>query len=92
LGGTESVVGAIPGTVTPANGGHPLVPAIKINGVFVPDDHGFLEANGDTIINVKLGVRTYFGEHSDIYVGYGHPVTGSRWYDDIFRLEYRFHF
>ncbi len=94
LGGTEAVVGAIPGTVTPAtkNGTPPTADAINVNGTFVPDDHGFLEANGDTIINVKLGVRTYFGEHSDIYVGYGRPVTGSRWYDDIFRLEYRLHF
>jgi hypothetical protein len=93
LGGTEAVVGAIPGTVTPATkNGTPAADSINVNGAFVPDNHGFLEANGDTIINVKLGVRTYFGEHSDIYAGYGRPLTGSRWYDDIFRLEYRLRF
>ena len=94
LGGTEGVVGQIPGTVTPAtkNGTPPTADAINVNGTYVPDDHGFLEANGDTIINVKLGVRAYFGDHSDVYAGYGRPVTGSRWYEDIFRLEYRYHF
>ncbi len=94
LGGTESFTGTVPGTVTPAgpNGTPPLVPAINVNGTFVPTDHGFLEANGDTIVNLKFGVRTYFGDHSDLYVGYGRAVTGSRWYNDIFRAEYRFKF
>jgi len=94
LGGTESFTGTVPGTVTPAGlgGTAPLVPAINVNGTFVPDDHGFLEANGDTIVNLKFGVRTYFGDRSDLYAGYGHTVTGSRWYNDIFRVEYRIHF
>ncbi len=90
LGGTEGFDGTVPGTNVPA------VPtgadSINVNGTFVPDDHGFREANGDTIVNIKLGVRTYIGEHSDIYAGYGHPVTGSRWYEDIVRVEYRLHF
>jgi hypothetical protein len=32
------------------------------------------------------------GEAQDVYVGYGHSLTGDRWYRDIFRLEYRLHF
>ena len=79
-------------TQPPANGGPPLVPAINVNGTFVPDNHGFLEANGDTIVNLKFGVRTYFGQWSDLYVGYGHSVTGSRWYSDIVSVEYRLKF
>ncbi|HJT79153.1 MAG TPA: hypothetical protein VJ739_18295 [Gemmataceae bacterium] len=45
-------------------------------------------AAGETIVNAKLGVRTSspFGE---IYVGYGRALTGTVWYKDIIRLEYR---
>lgn len=90
LGGTEAIDATIPGTVVPAvpNG----VPSINVGGTFVPNDHGFLEANGDTIVNLKFGVRTYVGQANDLYVGYGHSVTGSRWYQDIFSVEYRLHF
>src|SRR5262249_41062339 len=47
------------------------------------------DASGDTIVNVKLGSRVAFGEHQDIYVGYGRALTGAVWYEEIFRLEYR---
>jgi len=53
------------------------VNGVLAGGVFVPDDHGFLEAKRDTIVNAKIGVRTYFGERSDLYVGYGHALTGA---------------
>jgi predicted DNA-binding transcriptional regulator YafY len=36
--------------------------------------------------------RAMRGEAQDVYVGYGHSLTGDRWYRDIFRLEYRLHF
>ena len=89
LGGTEAFDGTVPApTVKTAAG----VTAVDVNGVIVPDDHGFLEANGDTIVNLKLGVRTYVGERSDLYVGYGRSVTGSRWYQNIASVEYRLHF
>lgn len=51
-----------------------------------------LDASGDTIINSKIGVRTYFGHGSDLYVGWGHALTGARWYEDILRVEYRYVF
>jgi hypothetical protein len=58
----------------------------------VPPDHGVISAVGDTIVNAKIGVRTYFGDHSDIYIGYGRSLTGDRWYKDIYRVEYRLTF
>jgi hypothetical protein len=50
------------------------------------------DADGQTILNVKLGVRVRLGERNDIYAGYGRPLTGDRWYENIFRLEYRLQF
>jgi hypothetical protein len=82
LNGFESI--ALP---SPSVG---LIPVPR--GVDVPNSHGVEDASGDTIVNIKFGVRTYFGQHSDLYVGYGHAVTGDRWYRDIVRLEYRFSF
>jgi hypothetical protein len=55
-------------------------------------DHGVNPAAGDTIVNGKIGVRTYFGQGSDVYVGWGHVLTSDRWYRDIIRVEYRFCF
>jgi hypothetical protein len=49
-------------------------------------------AAGDTIVNGKLGLRSYFGENSSIYAGYGRALTGEWWYKDIFRVEYRLQF
>jgi hypothetical protein len=49
-------------------------------------------AAGDTIVNVKLGVRANYGEHSSFYVGYGRALTGDVWYKDIWRVEYRLTF
>lgn len=63
---------------------------------FNPVD-GLHSADGDTIINVKPGVRVGFGDptvpagqqrHS-IYFGWGHPITSDRLYEDIYRIEYR---
>jgi len=53
---------------------------------------GPVPADGDTIVNVKFGVRTTFNCCSDLYVGYGRAVTGRRWYEDIIRVEYRRNF
>jgi hypothetical protein len=50
------------------------------------------EAGGDTIVNAKVGARIWFGQHNDLYVGYGRALTGPVWYKDIFRLEYRLGF
>ena len=48
-----------------------------------------VNASGDTIINLKAGVRVgNYAGHS-FYAGYGRCLTGDTWYDEIFRLEYR---
>src|SRR5262249_34296631 len=54
-------------------------------------------ASGDTVINIKPGIRVGFGDvnapagqqrHS-VYFGWGHPIPSERLYKDIFRVEYR---
>jgi hypothetical protein len=47
------------------------------------------DAAGDTIVNLKLGVRMASSAHDSFYVGYGRALTGDVWYQDIARLEYR---
>jgi hypothetical protein len=55
-----------------------------------PDGTSLVEAaGGQTIINAKLGVRTRLGPRSDLYTGYGRPLTGNRWYENTFRVELR---
>ncbi len=91
LGGTEAFNGPITGATTigtPPN----TTSVVNVGGQIVPGDHGAANAGGDTIINAKIGVRTYFGQRSDVYLGYGHTLTGDRWYTDIARVEYRLHF
>jgi hypothetical protein len=46
-------------------------------------------AAGDTIVNAKLGVRVGLYDRVDFYGGWGRPLTGDRWYENIFRLEMR---
>ena len=46
------------------------------------------DASGDTIVNVKAGVRFFTGEHSNFYLGYGRALTGEVWYKDLIRAEY----
>lgn len=48
-----------------------------------------VEAAGDAILNLKMGMRLGLGSHSDIYFGYGRALTGDQWYADIFRFEFR---
>ena len=96
LNGTEAFDGTIPGSTTqvgpPINNMANNATVLNVNGLTLPGDHGATNASGDTIINAKIGVRTYFGEAQDVYVGYGHSLTGDRWYKDILRVEYRLHF
>jgi hypothetical protein len=68
------------------------VVATPTPGLELPHTHGVEDASGDTIINGKIGVRTYFGHGHDLYIGYGRALTGDRWYQDIVRVEYRFVF
>ena len=48
-----------------------------------------LEADNDTIVNLKLGARLSGLGPGSIYVGYGLPLSDDDWYDGIFRFEYR---
>jgi hypothetical protein len=49
-------------------------------------------AAGDTIVDVKVGVHVKLATWGDFYTGYGRAVTGSRWYDNIYRAEFRLFF
>ncbi len=58
--------------------------------VVPPDGVAFVhDAAGESILNAKLGLRVRFQDRADMYVGYGRPLTGTRWYDDIVRVEFR---
>jgi hypothetical protein len=46
-------------------------------------------AAGDTIFNIKVGLRLKCGDWGDIYMGYGRPLTGDTWYQNTFRIELR---
>lgn len=52
-----------------------------------------------TIVNVKLGIRVNLAPRCcsndgtrSLYIGYGQALTGSRWYNDTIRAEYRLSF
>lgn len=47
------------------------------------------DAAGDTIVNLKVGVRWQFNPCYDLYAGYGTPLTDETWYDHVARLELR---
>jgi hypothetical protein len=48
-----------------------------------------LSADGDTIVNLKLGLRLGMTQRTGFYAGYGRCLTGDRWYQDTFRVEFR---
>jgi hypothetical protein len=50
------------------------------------------DAAGQTIVNVKLGVRAQSERFGDVFLGYGRPLTGDRWYENTLRLEWRLPF
>lgn len=87
------------------NGCFRVSPIVEVLGWTVLDGFEFanppgvvLDAEGDTIINAKFGVRVGFGRgrgllrNSDVYVGYGRALTGETWYRDIIRVELRIPF
>lgn len=51
-----------------------------------------VDATGDTVINLKIGSRFNINENQDLYIGYGHALTGDRLYRDILRAELRYRF
>ncbi|HMF10991.1 MAG TPA: hypothetical protein VKE94_01760, partial [Gemmataceae bacterium] len=61
--------------------------------VVPPSGRAFVhDAGGETIVNAKLGLRVEFGDRADLYTGYGRPLTGDRWYENILRVEFRLFF
>ena len=46
------------------------------------------KADGVNIVNLKVGARTSFASGS-LYAGFGFAMTDAKWYDKMFRLEYR---
>jgi hypothetical protein len=46
-------------------------------------------ASGDTVVNVKVGCRFKVRGWGDVYLGYGRPLTGDRWYENTYRVEFR---
>jgi hypothetical protein len=50
------------------------------------------DAAGDTIVDVKAGVRLRLADVGDFYTGYGRPLTGDRWYENVYRVELRLFF
>jgi hypothetical protein len=47
------------------------------------------DAEGDTIVNIKLGLRWYVTPCCDVYAGYGQVLTDEAWYDHTLRAEIR---
>jgi Putative MetA-pathway of phenol degradation len=50
---------------------------------------GYRRVDGETITNLKLGLRFGFRDGGSVYVGYGTALSDEEWYDDIVRIEYR---
>jgi hypothetical protein len=79
-----------------------IVPVVELVGwtvlsgretVLQPSGAGLVQdAAGDTIVNVKIGCRFKMQEWGDLYVGYGRPLTGDRWYESTYRVEFRLYY
>lgn len=61
----------------------------KESGVLPSGLTAVQSAAGDTIVNAKLGVRVGLFDQIDVYGGWGRPLTGETWYENMFRLEMR---
>jgi len=51
-----------------------------------------ISAGGTNIVNLKIGARTSFGEHSSVYARFGLALTSADWHRQIVRVEYRYSF
>jgi hypothetical protein len=77
-----------------SNGTTRVAPVVELFGWHVVD--GFSTAEGGAIsgvdiVNLKIGGRVAFGANS-IYAGWGKALTEATWYDQVFRIEYRYGF
>jgi hypothetical protein len=57
-----------------------------------PPARSVQDASGDTIVNLKVGLRFGLGDRADVYAGYGRALTGEAWYRDTWRVEFRYRF
>ena len=80
LGGYESVGGK---NLFPNDTPDPVHPPFDL-----PASHGVAAVKGTTIIDAKVGVRTYFGSGDNVYVGVAQALTPDRWYNQMIRVEY----
>jgi hypothetical protein len=69
-----------------------LVGWTVLNGLEFADVTRVEDATGDTIFNVKPGVRATLFNSIEAYIGYGRPLTGAVWYKDILRLELKYRY
>jgi hypothetical protein len=60
--------------------------------VLAPGNMAVQNASGDTIVNVSAGVRIGVDRLVDFYIGYTRGITGSVWYRDNVRVEFRWLF
>ena len=52
-----------------------------------------VERAATTIVNLKLGARLTLDDNpGSLYLGWGTALTSSAWYENIFRIEYRYAF
>jgi hypothetical protein len=50
---------------------------------------GVFDADGQNIVNIKVGGRLADYCGGSIYAGWGHSLTDERWYEDVFRVDFR---
>jgi hypothetical protein len=89
-----SGLGTLPGSFTQPGSNNPL----PSNYICSIDNTGTTglgcsnSAGGTNIVNLKVGLRTSFGNRNSVYVGFGQAVTHAVWYEHIIRIEYRYSF
>jgi hypothetical protein len=69
-----------------------FAPVVELVGWYVLGGYQspeMTEAEGVTVVNLKLGARFEFAARNSIYAGYGFALTDDVWYDDVLRVEYR---
>jgi hypothetical protein len=54
-----------------------------------PDRLVIEEMDNDNIANIKFGLRWKLRGGQSIYAGYGRAITNDKWYEDVWRLEFR---
>jgi hypothetical protein len=50
------------------------------------------DATGTNIFNIKFGARIAWDSGGSVYAGYGRALSDAKWYESIFRFEYRHSF